>query len=327
MADIRTVQDIFTWKKTDFDGIRARIREAVEDVPAHDTLRTLLLECAENSGKMLRPLMILMAAEDYDGQQRDKLLWSAAAGELLHTASLLLDDIIDGADTRRGKPSVQARYGAPVALCAGNHLVATAYACLCDRGYTDVARDLMTVTQLVCDGEMLQDENRWNTEITEETYLRAVTGKTAAVFSFACEISSRISGHSERTQDTMRAFGETVGVMFQIRDDVLDWSMDGRKLGKPSGEDFINGIYTLPAICAFRSAEHGEALRGFAAKRQALSPPELAQVRRLVEASGGLDGARAAADRLADRARELLDSLSPSVYVSALRMFVRQLAP
>ncbi len=325
MEPIRTIQDIFTWKKADFDGVRARIREAVDAAPAHDTLREILLDCSEHPGKLLRPLMILMAAEDYDESQRDKLLWSAAAGELLHTASLLLDDIIDGADMRRGRPSVQAQYGKPVALCAGNHLVATAYACLCDRGYADVARDLMTVTQLVCDGEMLQDENRWNTELPEETYLRAVTGKTAAVFAFACEVSSRISGHSERTQAFMRDFGETVGVLFQLRDDVLDWTMDERKLGKPSGEDFTNGIYTLPALRAFRSAEHGEALRALAARRREITAAELAEARSLVEAAGGLDAARAAAGDLADKAQGLLDALEPSVYVAALRLLVRKL--
>ena len=226
---------------------------------------------------------------------------------------------------RRGQPSVQSKYGESIALCAGNHLIATAYACLIDRGYVDVARDLMTVTQLVCDGEMLQDENRWNTGIAEDVYFRSVTGKTAAVFAYACEISSRISGHSAQTQSVMHAFGETVGVMFQIRDDVLDWTMDERKLGKPAGEDFINGIYTLPAICAFRNAESGETLRAFAEKRRSLAPEELAQVRRLVETAGGIERAKAAIRRLADRAQGQLDALRPSAYVSALRLLVKSL--
>ena len=325
MEAIRSIQDIFTWKKADLDGIRARIREAVEGTQAHDGMREILLECTGNAGKMLRPLMLLMAAEDYGADQRDKILWSAAAGEMLHTASLLLDDILDGADTRRGKPSVQAQHGPSVALCAGNYLIATAYACLCDRGYADVARDMMTVTQLVCDGEMLQDENRWNTELTEAVYLRSVTGKTAAVFSFACEIASRITGHSERTQAIMRRFGETVGVMFQIRDDILDWTMDGRKLGKPSGEDFINGIYTLPALHALRDAQTGAALRSFARKRQVLTAEELAQVRGLVAASGGIDSAKAAVAQLAQQAQCSLDELEQGVYVSALRLLVRTL--
>ena len=320
------IQDILTWKKTDMDAIRACIREAAEGAPAHGAMRELLLECTGNSGKMLRPLMILMAAEDYAPEQREKLLWSAAAGEMLHTASLLLADIIDGADIRRGKPSVQSRYGEAIALCAGNHLIATAYACLLDRGYPDVARDLMTVTQLVCDGEMLQDEYRWDSGVPEDVYLRSVTGKTAAVFAFACEVSSRITGHSARTQETMRRFGETVGVMFQIRDDILDWTMDERKLGKPAGEDFINGIYTLPAIRAFQSAESGDTLRFFAEKRRELRPEELETVKEIVTRSGGIEAAKAKNRALAAEALTLLDSLQANAYTAALRLLVKLFA-
>ena len=321
--NFQTFQDIVRWKQTDMDAIRARIREAVSAAPAHGAMRELLLECTGNSGKMLRPLMILMAAEDYAPAQREKLLWSAAAGEMLHTASLLLDDILDGADTRRGRPSVQSKYGESIALCAGNHLIATAYACLLDRGFPDVARDLMTVTQLVCDGEMLQDEYRWNADIPEEVYLKSVTGKTAAVFAFACETASRITGHSEATQAVMRRFGETVGVMFQIRDDILDWTMDERKLGKPAGEDFLNGIYTLPVIRALQTAEAGDLLRFFVAQRREISPESLAKVKEIVASSGGLEAAKAKTRELAAEAAALLDALPAGPYTAALRALVK----
>lgn len=323
MNRFRSLQELYEWKAAELDGVRERMREAIAETEAHGAMRDILLECTENSGKMLRPLMILMAAEDYRADLRDEILWSAAASELLHTASLLLDDIIDGADVRRGRPSVQAQHGSAIAICAGNYLIATAYACLLDRGYGHIARDLMRVTQLVCDGEMLQDENRWNTEVSEETYLRSVTGKTAAVFAFACEVSSRISGHPAETQDLMRRFGETVGVMFQIRDDVLDWTMDERKLGKPAGEDFINGIYTLPAICAFRSAEIGDHLRFLAAKRAALSPAELTEVKELVAGAGGLKYAKTALTRRAEQASSLLDALPANEYTAAFRLLVQ----
>ena len=326
MEGFRSVHDIFAWKQTDMDAIRACIREAVSGAPAHDAMRELLLECTENAGKMLRPLMILMAAEDYAPAQRDKLLWSAAAGEMLHTASLLLDDIIDGADVRRGKPSVRSRCGEAIALCAGNYLIATAYACLLDRGFADVARDLADVTQKVCDGEMLQDEHRWDTAVPEEVYLRSVTGKTAAVFACSCEIASRITGHSARTQELMRRFGETVGVMFQIRDDILDWTMDERKLGKSAGEDFINGIYTLPVIRTFQSAECGDLLRSYAEKRQSLCPAELETVKGIVARSGGIEAAKTKNRELAADALGLLDMLPASAYVSALRLLVKLFA-
>ena len=143
------------------------------------------------------------------------------------------------------------------------------------------------------------------------------------MFAFACGVASRISGHDERTQRLMRRFGEVAGTMFQIRDDILDWTMDPRRLGKPSGEDFVNGIYTLPAIYAFQSAEHGAALRAMAAKRAALAPDELEQVRERIDASGGLDRAKDDLTRLAVQAGGILVDLPANAYTAALSLLVR----
>lgn len=327
MAVIRTIREIYSWKKEDFDGIRDRMRAAVDESPASGRMREILRGCAGETGKMIRPLLILMAAEDYSPSQRDKLLWSAAAGELLHTASLILDDIIDGADMRRGKPSVQSEHGKPAALCAGTHLIATAYSSLSSRGYEDVARELMTVTQMVCDGEMIQDVNKWNTGISEETYVRSIEGKTASVFSFACATSSRISGHSEETQAVMREFGKTAGILFQIRDDILDWTASVRKLGKPAGEDFANGIYTLPAIHTFCDPDYGAELSRIAMKRENADGDDISRARELVRMAGGIEYSRTIAEGYTDTARGLLGKLPQGRYVSALETVIGALVP
>ncbi len=325
MNGIKALKDAYAWKKDDLDGIRARVREAVERTEAHPGMKTILYESTDNAGKMIRPFLALLSAEDYKEELREKLLWTAAAGEILHIASLLLDDIIDNAMTRRGKKSVQAAYGKPAALCAGNVLVATSYACLIDRGFTDMARELMTVTQLVCDGEMLQDENKFNTGITEETYIQSLTGKTASAFAFCCGTSSRISGHDEKTERAMREIGTAVGLMFQIRDDLFDFIKDERTLGKPVLEDFKNGIYTLPTIFAFQNAGAGEELRALAGKRDSITPSELERVKQAVLSSGGAEYAENYIEKLAIKVHSALDGLPDTRYMAAFRTLVDEL--
>ncbi len=325
MNGIKALKDAYLWKKDDLDGIKARIREAIDNTGAHPKMKALLYENTENPGKMIRPFLSLLSAEDYKAEQREKLLWSAAAGELLHIASLLLDDIIDEAKTRRGRQSVQAQYGVPIALCAGNYLVATAYSCLVDRGFTDTARELMTVTQLVCDGEMLQDENKFNTDITEQTYIKSLNGKTASAFSYCCGTSSRISGHDEATQKTMADIGMTIGLMFQIRDDILDWTKDEKTLGKPVCEDFKSGIYTLPAIYAFKNEKYGDELISLAQKRTDISAPELDRAKNTVISSGGIEYAKNYIEELSQRVYSALDGLPDTKYMSVLRSLVKSL--
>lgn len=325
MDAIKTTEDLLLWKKDDVDGIKKRIAVAVSDSSAGGEMKEILYKCTENTGKMIRPLIILMAAEDYSETRRDELLWGAAAGEMLHIASLLLDDIIDGAEIRRGKPSVQAEYGKPAALCAGNYLMATGYSCLLERGYTETACELIRATQLVCDGEMVQDIHRFDTDITEETYLHSLEGKTAAAFSFSCAISSRISGHDERTQRLMKDFGSTVGLMFQIRDDILDWTKDEKTLGKPACGDFINGTYTLPAIYAFRDERYGKELISYAKRTSDLDARDVEKIKELVVAAKGVEYACSYLAGLSETALGYIRELPSSTYTSALKMIVRML--
>ncbi len=327
MKPIRTIQDILLWKKQELTEIRGRIQQAIFESDAHDTMRSILMDTTDNSGKMLRPMTILLAAGDYAPEKREELYWGAAAGEMLHTASLLLDDIIDEADTRRGKPSVQARFGKSVALCAGDFLMAISYGSLLSRGFYDLAASLIKVTQRVCDGEMLQDENQWNVGTTVDDYLHAIEGKTASVFSFCCREAARITGRDKEIQEIMEEFGLTIGLLFQIRDDVLDWIKDERILGKPAGEDFQHGIYTLPALYAFQVEEVREKLLTLAMKRDGLAAEEIREVRRLVEESGGIAYAGKRIGELSNRALALLDRLPDSRYIKVFRTLVQALAP
>ncbi len=319
MNTIRNIRDIVTWKEEDFSEVKARIRLAIEETESSEAMKALLRDSTGNSGKMLRPLVMIMAAEDLTEKQHDELLWCAAAGEMLHTAYLMLDDVIDGAPIRRGKPSVQARYGKSVALCAGNTLMAASFSCLIKRGYVERAEDLMRVNRTVYDGEMLQDLNQWNVGFTEEDYMESIRRKTASVFAFSCEAASDIAERDEKTRKVMRDFGMTVGCMFQLRDDLLDWTSDAEDIGKPVCEDFANGTYTLPAICTFRHPIYGEEFTALAQKRSAVTQAELERAKELVALSGGIKKTKKVAGEYLSQANALLGRVTASAYMSALQ--------
>ena len=313
---------IFERFAPDIEAVRERIKAAVSESGASDDTLRIAREYTENTGKMIRPLIMLICAGDVDGERREKLLWSAAALEILHTSTLVLDDVIDRADVRRGAPSAYAKYGGPVAICAGDWLLSESYDCLLTRGYDDVAHDLVRLTGSLCDGELIQDIYRHNVDVTEETYIRSIEGKTAAAFSVALEVASRIAGYDGATQKRYNDFGMTLGKMFQIRDDILDWTKTEDELGKPVGEDFKSGSYTLPAIHAFKNADVRRELLKYTDNSENISGADFEKVRRLVISSGGIDYAEHRLSELEAEALAALDTLSPNDAAPAFRSFV-----
>ncbi|MCR5327954.1 MAG: polyprenyl synthetase family protein [Saccharofermentans sp.] len=321
----KLLEEVLSWKKDDLDGVCERICIAIKETESHDIMQDLLLENAENKGKMLRSLVLIMAAGDYPAEKREEVLWGAAAGEMIHSASLLLDDIIDNAPLRRGKPSMQAKYGTSAAICSATFLMATAYSCLLNRGFEQDAKDLLKVTQLVCDGELLQDRNLFNTGISEDLYMQSIEGKTAVVFAFSARIGSGIAGYDQETQDLFSEFGKTMGMIFQMRDDVLDWTLSEKELGKPVCEDFLNGIYTLPTIYTFNDEKYGDELLAIAKKKGQITRDELERAKKLVVHSGGIDYAKDSITAQANKAFDLLGRLPDNRYISVLKSLINLL--
>ncbi len=253
-------------RERDLSEIRDLMMNSVASVPAHGGMKKLLRDVAASPGKMLRTQLMLAVAGDRSGAHRDELFSTAAAMELIHNSSLILDDMIDDSPLRRGKLSVQKKYGKPIALCSGVYQLISALNWLSGKGFGDSVTDLMDAVQVTCDGEMLQHENRGNTEITEEMYFSAIRGKTAYVFQIACRMGCRITGREPGERKALEEFGLKIGTMFQLRDDLLDWTMEEAELGKPVNEDFAEGVYTLPAVYTFSRPGYGEQLRDIAGK-------------------------------------------------------------
>ena len=301
--------------------VRERVREAYRYAPVRGELARIVAETVTNPGKMVRPKVMLMVAGDYPSDTRDELLCSAAAIEASHTASLVLDDMVDGAAMRRGAPTVYANNGADVALYVGLSILMGAQEYVLERGYARTAEAIAHTVQVMCDGEMLQHDSRRNVDVEEKALLAAIRGKTASLFERACTLACQITRKDEAYTSAMARLGECLGIMFQIRDDLLDWTASEEQAGKPVNEDFASGIYTLPAVYALSQEGYGDRLRALAQK-PTLSAEDLVTARELVLEAGGIAYAHEILGGLAADARTCIDAHLGGIYAEGLRVLV-----
>jgi geranylgeranyl pyrophosphate synthase len=235
-------------------------------------------------GKRLRPLLVCIAA-GVPVQESDALVRAAVAVELVHAATLVHDDVIDGADLRRGKPTVVASGGRLLALATGDLLFSRAFAELAAGAEIEPIRILSAAASALAGGELMQREDAWNAAVDQARYLQRCRLKTGVLFRAACELGA-LAG--DVPLGPLGRFGESIGVAFQLLDDVLDVTGPAERTGKPRGADLLDGTVTLPLIEGrTRNAElAGLDLRTVGTAEQA------AAVCDQIEASGALDFAR-----------------------------------
>ena len=301
----------------DLNCIKEHIREALDHESENSELDRLLHESMENTGKMIRPLLLLLVAGDDKEKHRDELMAVGAAIEMLHTSTLILDDMIDSSPLRRGKPTIHKEYGTEVALYVGDYLLVRTYSYLLEKGCCDEAGILMKVGQTACDGEMLQHGNTGDPAVSMEDYLKAINGKTARFFRAICTMACRITKKDEDLTRLYEDIGETLGMMFQIRDDYLDWTCESSLMGKPVNEDFLKGVYTMPAIYTFPVEVYGDELSRIALKEEK-SSEDMKKAVDLVASSGGLLYTRAYLSDLGTKAAGLIASLPKNRYTDAI---------
>jgi geranylgeranyl pyrophosphate synthase len=202
-------------------------------------------------GKRLRPLLVFLAA-GAPPPESDALLRSAVAVELVHSATLVHDDVIDGSDLRRGRPTVAAAAGRLTATATGDLLFSRAFAELAGTGSLAAVRVLSRASSELATGELMQRADAWRV-VPVERYLERCRLKTAVLFRAACELGAIAAGGPDRTVGELAGFGEQIGLAFQLLDDVLDVSGPPERTGKPQGADLLDGTVTLPLILARRS--------------------------------------------------------------------------
>ncbi|MGZ4431747.1 MAG: polyprenyl synthetase family protein [Gaiellales bacterium] len=303
--------------------VRADYLEAVErrleSCVAADggTVAAAAAETLRSGGKRLRPMLVYLAAPPF-GRGRDAVVSAGCAVELVHMATLVHDDQLDAAPLRRGRPTVWKSHGPLVASATGDYLFARAFAELVTTGDMEAVTTLSHACLALARGEILQREQSGVPETTVEQYLERCRLKTGRLFGAAVVLGGRLGGLDPGAAVRLEAFGEALGLAFQIADDILD--CDGRPdtTGKPLGTDLLDGTVTLPLLLAAqRDPEVAAVIARGAEPSDVL--PTLARVSR----SGAVADARREAERQAAGALSHLDALDSNVDTASLRAVVR----
>jgi len=312
--------------RDDLGRLEPELREAVSSGdPFLDEVTTHLIAAG---GKRLRPCLALAAATGGRGPASAQDLGGACAVELVHLASLYHDDVMDEALVRRNVESVNARFGNLVAIVAGDFLLARSAEIAASLG-TEIAGLLANTLGRLCQGQVTEVRAAFDPGRTEDEYLRTIEGKTAALMSTSCRIGAITGGRSRAEVDVLSAFGRSFGMLFQLRDDMLDVVASEEELGKPAGQDLAEGIYTLPVIAALRDPDTGPELRPLLG--QPLDQPERDKARAIVAGSGAIahtvDAGRRFVDDAVTAARALDDGALGSALEHLARSFVDEFSP
>lgn len=265
----------------------------IADYPMKETPVGSVLEDVLNlSGKMLRSKLLLLCSflgTDYE-KNKETICKLAAMTELTHLASLIHDDIVDDSPYRRGKISIQGKYGKDTAVFAGDFLMARIYYYEAIEHLNESASILSKTVEHMCIGEISQNLCRYHENITEEEYFENIYGKTAALFQAACYIGAKEGGCSEEIIQKLKLFGKNLGLMFQLKDDILDFYSNSKEIGKETHKDFQNGIYTFPVIMALKNPKAKEVLLPIIKKNREkkLAATEIAQLENYIVQFGGI---------------------------------------
>lgn len=272
-------------------------------------LSEVLAHIRQRGGKRMRPILTLLIAKSYGGVTR--VTQNAAIGlELLHTASLVHDDVVDESGERRGQASVNATYNNKAAVLVGDFILSTA---LLHVSYTNVQRIVENLAELgrtLASGELLQLWNISNKEISEDIYYEVIKQKTAVLFESCAAIGALSAGASDEEVRRASQFGQNLGIMFQIRDDIFDY-YDSKEIGKPTGNDMAEGKLTLPVIYALNHSPY-ESMINLAKKVKAgtINSDEIAVLVEFTKQQGGIDYAE---KRMEDFHAEALKYLDESI--------------
>lgn len=251
-------------------------------------LAQVLDHIRQRAGKRMRPMLILLLAKCH-GQVSPVTLHAAVGLELLHTASLVHDDVVDESAQRRGQASVNATYDNKVAVLVGDFILSTALLNVARTGNQHIVEYLAELGRTLSNGEILQLTNIQNQEISEDVYYQVIKQKTAALFEACAGIGALSTGGSKEEVAAAKQFGQNLGIIFQIRDDIFDY-YDGAQIGKPTGNDMAEGKLTLPVIYALNSTGNEEMMAlARKVKNQTVSREEIARLVSFTKANGGIE--------------------------------------
>ncbi|MCI6828609.1 MAG: polyprenyl synthetase family protein [Prevotella sp.] len=273
-------------------------------------LASVLEHIKKRTGKQMRPMLILLIAKNY-GKISYVTQHSAVGLELLHTASLVHDDVVDESEERRGQKSVNAQYNNKVAVLVGDYLLSTALLNVSLTHNNLIVQNLAELGRTLAKGEILQLSNIENVEISEDVYYQVIEQKTAALFESCCAIGALSANASNEQIELAKKFGHDLGIIFQIKDDIFDY-YDSDEIGKPTGNDMAEGKLTLPAIYALNSTGNQTMLDiARKVKDGTVSQNEIKQLVDFTKEHGGIEYAEKVMSQLhAECKKYILDNVS-----------------
>lgn len=251
-------------------------------------LSQALAHIRQRAGKRMRPMLTLLMAKTF-GEITDQTQYAAVGLELLHTASLVHDDVVDESNERRGQASVNATYDNKVAVLVGDFILSTALLSVAKTGNQRIVEYLAELGRTLSNGEILQLTNIQNQEISEEVYYQVIKQKTAALFEACAAIGALSSGADEDRVEAAKRFGQNLGIIFQIRDDIFDY-YDAAEIGKPTGNDMAEGKLTLPVIYALQHTPYDSMLTlARKVKAGTVNTDEIAVLVEFAKQNGGIE--------------------------------------
>ena len=269
-------------------------------------LSQALAHIRQRGGKRMRPMLILLMAKNY-GLVSSVTQHAAVGLELLHTASLVHDDVVDESTERRGQASVNATYDNKVAVLVGDFILSTALLHVSKTGNQRIVEYLAELGRTLAAGEILQLTNIQNQEISEEVYYQIIKNKTAALFEACASIGALSAGATDDDVERAAQFGQDLGIMFQIRDDIFDY-YDSKEIGKPTGNDMAEGKLTLPVIYALNHS-HMDSMMTLArkVKQGGVNADEIAVLVEYAKQTGGIEYAERRMQDYREKCQEYID--------------------
>lgn len=295
----------------DLQAVEERIQREISS-PVR-TIWSLSGHVLSSGGKRLRPALVCLSAYATGlPVERTRLIPLAAAAELMHTATLIHDDVVDNTTTRRGRPTASALFGNGVTVLTGDYLLAKVMSLLAEDGNLDIIRTVSQVAVEMSEGEVLQMIHKADASITEQTYFDIIRKKTAVFIQGCCRTGALVAKAPAEMVEALSRYGFHIGMAFQIVDDLLDYTGNPARLGKPVGSDLREGKFTLPLILALREAVPADREQLLRIVESPVEDGEIQQVVEIIRRYDGFVRTQAIAVHHARQAREALSALPPS---------------
>ncbi len=297
--------DLFDEIKYELGVVEEELIKAVKCPDPH--LTEAVTQLVSAGGKRLRPTFCLLGGKFYNFDL-DRLVPLAVALELIHMATLVHDDVVDSSMTRRGIPTIKARWGNRISTHVGDYLLGKSLVLISRYEDPLIPRVLADTSVKMCEGEIIQISTSFKTNQSVKDYFYRINRKTALLISASCKLGAVACGAPEPLHQALHRFGHHIGMAFQITDDILDMTAEQVKLGKPIGGDLRQGIITLPAIYALKHSASRERLREIAASRNK-TDDEVNEAINLIRECGGIEYAAGIAQRYISKAKNELKVL------------------